>query len=60
MTNLQRFAGVNARHGDLFGDRSGATKNITGKLFKVNYHTFGRLMMVSTIQAEPTRKTFTT
>ena len=36
--NLLRFAGVNARKGDLFGD-SGNSSNparaITGKLFKV-------------------------
>jgi len=34
VTNLLRFAGGNARHGDLFGDRAGASRNITGKLFK--------------------------
>lgn len=32
--NLLRFAGANARRGDLFGDQTNATRNITGKLFK--------------------------
>jgi len=32
--NLQRFAGVNARNGDLFGDQANATKNMAGKLMK--------------------------
>ena len=32
--NLQRFAGSNARRGDLFKGEGGATSNITGKLFK--------------------------
>lgn len=31
--NLQRYAGQNARKGDLFGEQT-TTKNITGKLFK--------------------------
>ena len=32
--NLQRYAGQNARKGDLFADQNNTTKNITGKLFK--------------------------
>merc|ERR1711874_201947 len=32
--NLLRFAGQNTRHGDLFGDQSNTTRNITGKLFR--------------------------
>jgi len=32
--NLQRFAGANARHGDLFKGEGGATSKITGKFFK--------------------------
>jgi len=32
--NLQRFAGVNARHGNLFRAQASATNAITGKLFK--------------------------
>ncbi len=32
--NLQRFAGSNARRGELFKGEGGATSNITGKLFK--------------------------
>lgn len=32
--NVVRFAGMNARKGDLFGDSGNPTRNITGKLFK--------------------------
>lgn len=32
--NLQRYAGINARKGNLFGDELSSTRNITGKLFK--------------------------
>ena len=34
MCSLFRFAGANARRGDLFKGEGGATRNITGKLFK--------------------------
>ncbi len=34
--NVLRFAGINARKGDLFGDSGSTTRNITGKLFKVH------------------------